>query len=277
MNTARFGILRHQPYPNRSEHINIGLVVFAKEGIRVHMAHNLKKLKAFDPSADIDATREQESSIVSLVKGMSENDAHILLQNFGTWRLSDKLGFFDYRDADEYDYWIDKLLTSTVEPREKGKTLDRPIKSKLSIDLRKTLDKLGWLGKQPSDIKKNKIVPRYPVSTEDGVYAELAMENGKLHIIETVDFRHITNLNAKRQETQSKALIFDFADMLQEDKGTNNIVIVAAADYNEVKPLTNLLRRYAHVAQWESQTEMNEFFRVAADAIHQPMLEIPMH
>jgi hypothetical protein len=276
MNIARFGVLRHQPYPNRSEHINIGLVVFAHDGPRVHMARNLRKLKAFDPQANIESTRGQETALADLVKGMSEASAHSLLKNFGAWRLSDDLGFFSYRDQDEYDQWIDRMLVSTVEPRLKGKVVDRPVKSKLSVDLKKTFDRLGWLGRKTEDIYQDKIVAHYPVSIVDDVYAEFALRNGKLNIIETVDFRTISNVSAKRQETQSKALIFNLADTLEVKSGTNNTVIVAAANYEEIRPMTNLLSRYANVVSWESQLDMDEFFKNAAKAIHKPMLEIPL-
>lgn len=275
MKTAKFGVLRYQPYPNRTEHINIGIVTFSDDGLRVHLAKNLRKLKSFDPQADLLAMRDQESEIPKLFKDMTNEQAHVLLQNFGAWRIPTELGFFSYSNEEDYFLWVDRMLESTSEPRNKSRSIDRPIKSKLSIDLKNTFNGLGWIGKKTSDINHDKIVTHYPVSIDDDVYAEFALKNGKLNIIETVDFRHISNITNKRQETQSKALIFNLAEMLEQEKGTNNIVIVAANDYKDVKPMMNLLGRYATIKAWDSQSDMDGFFSHVAKALHKPMLEMP--
>ena len=279
MREAKFHILRHQPYSNRSEHINIGLVVILDDGtFKIHLAKNLKKLKAFDPEASGNRTYEQVVALETQLNKMRGKLAYVLLKNLGAWRISDNAGFFSYDNPDEYDEWVSRMLVSTVEPRKRNRAELTPNKgNRLLIEVRQQFELHGWLGKSTGEIRDHKIISRFPVSLDCEVYADFAYKNGKLNIIETLDFRNIANPSEKKRETHSKAFVFDFAARLGKvaEDGVRGTVIFADSDYKGAKPMIKVLQQYADdMICWESDADIRRFLDETARAIKQPMIQM---
>ncbi|WP_322629952.1 DUF3037 domain-containing protein [Halothiobacillus sp.] len=115
-NIVEYGVIRHQPYPNSTEYLNIGIITFLPTGeIRTHFAANLRRLVAFDPQADIDIIRRWEVGLPEFLAGLSKDEAIRLLAHFGTWRISEKLGRFVYTDEHEYTERVNGALSSLVD------------------------------------------------------------------------------------------------------------------------------------------------------------------
>lgn len=273
---AEYGVLRHQPYPNRTEHINIGIVTFLHDGsVRVHFANNLRKLKAFDPHADLEKLRSWETGLPEFIAGLDRETARHELENLGAWKLSESLGRFVYNDEHEYTKRVTDALSSLVDVRARNRK-ERQEKSRLFIDIKNAFSMNGWLGRNQKDIENHMIVPRYKLSPETGVSAEFALRNGKLHVLETVDFRTST-LSAKRQEAMSKALVFDLAYEL-ENESVNAYVVLAGGLQKEAAPTVNLLNRYAeNVLHWEDQSDMKGLMDMMATATGKPMMDLRFH
>lgn len=273
---AEYGVLRHQPYPNRTEHINIGIVTFLHDGsIRVHFASNLRKLRAFDPQVELEKLRSWERGLPDYLSGLDKQSARRELENLGTWKLSESLGRFVYNDEHEYTKRVVAALSSLVDTRQRNRQ-ERQEKSRLFIDIKNAFSINGWLGRGQTDIDKHMIVPRYKLSPETGVSAEFALRNGKLHVLETVDFRTST-MSAKRQEAMSKALVFDLACEL-EKKSVNAYVVLAGGMQDEAKQTVNLLNRYAeNVLHWEDQSDMQGLMNMMANATGKPMMDLRFH
>lgn len=275
---AMYSVLRYSPYHNRSEHLNVGIMVLLPDGkVRAHIAHNLRKVKAFDPAANLEQIREIEKGLPDFVETQKWNDENLFsaLQGLGTVTPYPKPSMFVFDSESEYEEIVASALSTLVEPRRKGKTLRDPL-SRLFLDVKSVFTQFSWLGRTSNEINNHLIVPRFPVSVEEGVTAEFALRNGKLHIIETVDFRP-GNLHAKRQEAMSKALVFDVA--AQIEKGTvMSYVITAGASLPEAKPVVNLLNRYSeHMIAWESREEINGFLDAMESATGKPRpLDLPL-
>jgi len=274
MNIARYGVLRHQPYPNRSEHLNIGLAVFMPDGsLRIHMAANLRKLKAFDPHADIDTLRGWERDLPAMLAHQSTEVMRHTLGHFGTLRLSETLGELAYHDEHSYTQRIAQSLESLTEPRTKPSVAREP-QSRLFIDIKRSFEALGWLSANPTDIAKHKIIPRYPIAKDEGVTAEFALRNGKLHVIETLDFR-VSTAAAKNLEARSKALVFDLAHDI-EGVPIMSYVVIAGGQMDEAKSAIKLMQRYAeNVCHWEDKGDMDGLINTLSTAIGQSPLRIP--
>jgi hypothetical protein len=68
MNTATYYVISHYPSRFKSEHVNIGIVVFiGGDDIRVHFIDDLKKVKVVDPNAKIETIRSWESTLPALL------------------------------------------------------------------------------------------------------------------------------------------------------------------------------------------------------------------
>ena len=276
MSHAQFAILRHQPYAARTEHVNIGVVVFMPEGgIRVRMASNLRKLRAFDPSVDLDVVRSQELAIPELMAGLSMAETRSFLQRLGPWRLNAELGTLEYASAEELDAGIEWALVTACEPGQPKLLRERPPTSRLYVDLKRTFDTLGWLGKTQQSISEHLIVAHFPISMSEGLVADFALKNGSLHVLETVDLRDSSNPSVKRAQAQAKALLLSVA--AAEDSTVKTVAVVAGSAGNAARPTMRLLERFStDLYAYESSSDMQTFFGRCAAALGKPLLTPPL-
>lgn len=265
---VQYGVLSHYPQRNRTEHVNIGIVVFLDGGmVRVHLAQDLKKLRAADPAVNIETVRSWESGLPRMLAGQSTEQATSFLQNFGQWKLSSTLGRFSYTHEDEYLTRVTNALHSLVSAPPKS-ARERNDASHLHIDLKTAFAAKGWLGK---DIANHEIVERYPLGPM--TTAEFALQNGRLHVIETLDLR-TSNPSAKRNDARAKALTLDVAR--RSATNTAGYAVLAGIDSPLIKDAKALLSDYCeNVITWESVSEMNELMSRLGAATKKPGLPMP--
>jgi len=266
-------LVNYQPYPVRAEHCTVGALVFAQEGqARIHLAHNLKKVKALDPRANLETLRE---ALHAFTKEINDKPGawDALKTGLAGLRFSPSPGSFVYNSAAEYDRQVQWLLQTVAEPRSAEPRKMQQPKSRLFVDLKNTFKSYGWLGEKAEDINDHKVVTHYAVVAEEGLSAEFAMKNGCLHLVETVDFR-AGAASAKRMEAKGKALVLDAAK--DQDPQTQCTVVVAAQDYDDFAASMRLLNRYAdRLAVYESATDMESLLKDWARAMNRPMLPMP--
>lgn len=268
-NIAHYGVLSHYPQPNRTEHANIGIVVFLADGsVRVHFGQDLKKLRAMDPQVDLDAVRSWESGLPKMLAGQTQEQATAYLRNFGQWKLSPTLGKFSYTDDDKYLQRVANALHSLVSA-PKSDRRERAEVSRLHMDLKTAFNAKGWLGR---DIDNHEIVERYPIGPM--TTAEFALQNGRLHVIESLDLR-TTNPSAKRHDARSKALTLDMAR--KAAKNTARYAILAGIDSPMMSEAKALMEDYSeHVYTWESAADMNELMGLLGKATGKPGMPLPL-
>jgi len=276
--TAKFATIKLQPYPNRTEHVNIGLVFWRGEKVRLHLAADLHKLTAFYPQADIKSLREWELGLAEFFIKIGIDtleEQHKYLKHFGEIRASEQLGHISFNDERQYAEKVQMMMHSLVTPARKTREI-KDQTSNLSKDLKTVFRGHGWLGKSPTDISKHLIVPNYTLSPDIDAKADFAMLNGKLNIIETIDLR--TTYNAqKRTQAQSKALMFDLANSIQGESIAGYAVLAGAIKNDDAKSTINLMKRYAdHTLMWEDQSDMTFFLNEMSKKTQRPMLELPI-
>jgi hypothetical protein len=266
-------IITYQPYPARAEHCAVGALVFNEQGkVRAHLTANLRKLKALDPQASVSMLHESLDWLVAEINKRTSN-WELFRHGLSSLRFSKEAGYFHYLTDADYDTQIKWLLSVAADPRSVKPTELRKPKSRLFIELRNTFKAYGWLGESSRDIENHKVVTNYPVSLDEDLSAEFAMKNGILHLTETVDFRAGVP-SSKRMEARGKALVFDFAK--DQDSTTACTVVVAAADYSEIKSSMKMLNRYAdRVVAYDSTFDMHSLFADWAQAMNRPMLPLP--
>lgn len=276
MNNASFYVIRHQPYPSRDEHVNIGVFVLRADGIPyVRLATNIRKIRALDPSADLSAAREQEDGIPRFLSrlGVRGVDAVKAFRMFGSWKLSEHPGHFEYSNEQDFERGVQWAIAETCEPRAGRRSEPRELPSRLFVDLKNTFSRYGWMGSTATDIEKHLIVSRYPLNPEEHVRAEFALKNGVLHVIETVDFRRGEASERHRQAMQ-KATVFSIAQLT--DKNAFRGVIIAASNSPDARPSLRLLEHFARVYAYESTADMQDLFSHLGNATGKPALEIPL-
>ena len=96
-------IIHYQPYPARAEHCSVGALVFNGEGIaRVHLATNLRKIKALDPQASVEVLHDSLKWLVSEINNQS-NAWAAFRQGVSYLRFSKDAGYFQYETDADYD------------------------------------------------------------------------------------------------------------------------------------------------------------------------------
>lgn len=266
---AQYGVLSHYPQPNRTEHAHIGIVVFLSDGsVRVHFGQDLKKLRAMDPQTNLETVRSWERGLPEMLKGQTTEQAAEFLQHFGQWRLSTSLGRFAFASDDEYLARIANALQSLVAA-PKSERRERSDVSRLHLDLKTTFGAKGWLGK---NIDNHEIVERYPIGPM--TTAEFALQNGRLHVIESLDLR-TSNPSAKRHDARSKALTLDMARKASDN--TARYAILAGVDSPMMGEAVALMGDYSeHVFTWESAADMNELMALLGKATGKPGMPMPL-
>lgn len=273
MAISKFWVISYQPNVIRTEHLHIGVVAQKGADYVVKLASNLKKLRAFDARISMKAVRDQEASLGALIKELGGVDAAQRIGLLGSWRFTEETGQFKYhddRDASFHD-GVQWALKTTCEPIAARPEIDRAPKSRLFLDLKESFKISGLLGQ---NLSEHKLVSRYTLKADEDLHADFALKNSVMHYIETVDFRSISNLSAKRTEAQSKALVLSVANA--EDPTAISYAVIAGTENEQAKASVKLLERFAdEMYVYESSADMTKFIDKMHQATGVPRLVFP--
>lgn len=278
ISTARYAILKLQPYPNRTEHVNYGVVAFLPEGgVQVQLASSfgLRKVKAFYPAVDLRALQEQEESLVDLVGDAPMEDALMLLNSICV--LKDQqvagLGKFNYSSEEDFQKHIQLALRSQVELNASPRRT-KELKSRLFTDVRSKFKEIGILAKTKGELPDHQVVEHYSPDSENDVRIEFALQNGSLRLAQTIDLRAGTL--ASRNNAFSKAYAMDYAGKVLDESALATYVIVAGSDTDAAKKVMSALAKTTdNVLSWESKSDMEDFFVEWAIASGKPLPVLP--
>lgn len=273
MTISKFWVISYQPNLIRTEHLHIGVVALKGEEYVVRLASNLKKLRAFDPRITMKAIRDQETSLGTFIKKMGGVDVAQSIGLLGSWQFTDETGEFQYHEDSEssFNEGVQWALRTTCEPIAARPEIDRAPKSRLYLDLKESFKVSGLLGQ---NINEHKLVPRHALKVEEDLYADFALKNSVMHYIETVDFRSVSNLSAKRTEAQSKALVLSVAH--SEDATAISYAVIAGAENEQARSSVKLLERFSdELYVYESSSDMNRFIEKMHQFTGVPQLSFP--
>lgn len=237
-NSYKYAVISAIPDQIKAERINIGLMVFKSDTVDVRILNNLAKLRALGGETNIDYYLTLGNLFNQLHnKSFSTEQQYTFFKNVGAGvHLSDRLGEFTLQFNDDYEKHVDALMSKLVIPasRLKGKATH----SRLITSIRTELKKLNVFSRESDDIMQHKVVENFPISKNDGLYADFAMKNGVYHITETVDYG-IKNPKERFDQSASKALSFIKAREVFGDN-TNLLFVYSADTDTESKIITQL-------------------------------------
>lgn len=276
--SASYAVLKIQPYPNRTEHVNYGIVVFRPEGgihLEVASAPALRKVKALYPLIDLRSLKDQEESIPELVGRADAEESFELLTAISLIRDQEfnRLGRFQYSDEDGFQNQVALALQSQVElhnPKQKK----RDLKSRLITDVRGRFRNLGILADSKERVPDHQVVENYSPDDDVDVQVEFALQNGLLRLAQTVDLRAATS--ASKNAAYSKAYSMDVASRSLEASALQTYVIVAGTEADATRKVMHTLEKTAnHVLAWEDRSDMESFFTEWAAASGKPLPSLP--
>lgn len=185
----RFSILRLSPGGVRDERINIGTAIFSENGVDVRLPTRLDKIRVISAALDQSAIRDiaeaiNDRDVESVSAGIIDADARVrAIGQLGPISLSET-GTFVCDDQREYEARVTAIFQSIIDPEPAPKVV-RSKRSRLLTELKKALRSQRVLARRDEDIKSHRIVSDYELA--EGLVADLALKNGAIHIVETVD------------------------------------------------------------------------------------------
>ena len=256
-----YAILQAVPDARRGERVNIGLVVFKRDGldIRVAATRKLSSLTARSWDAEIKAFGEIISELDDSDLEMEERHARLMtVQDKLT--LSDA-GWFNATTAQKYEGTVkDILRTFVMRPKRSSRTEGPSVVAEISSVLRHA--KILASPKEPLD--SGLVVRNYLIG--DGLEADFAQLNGKLHVASVLDLR--AN-NPQLAQAALKGVVLDQAKRRFSDRKVHGTCIFAAAPerLEELHDNLAILKPYADdVMNWEDQHDREAVRRLFYDA-----------
>jgi len=185
----KFSILRLSPGGVRDERINIGAVIFGDDGVDVRLPTRLDKIRVISAALDQEAVRDIARAIGDRddeirAAGISNVEARIsAIGSFGPINFSE-IGMFRCESTKDYEARVAAIFQSIVDPEPAPKVL-RGKRSRLLTQLKRALRSERVLARRDEDLRSHRIVSNYELA--EGLVADLALKNGVMHIVETVD------------------------------------------------------------------------------------------
>jgi hypothetical protein len=274
-------LLRFVPDPARGEALNAGVVAFTPNGPIVRLEADVKRLRALHPDLATLDFSDWASRITDQLGMFKDREQQMTWLAHGLAPLvADRaLGQIAAEPGADLENAIEQLLTRWVRvPSRTGKGPKRaPATSRLHGEVRAWLRRAKLFSPKLSDIGNRRVVPNFPISIADDLFAEFAMRNSATHIVETLDLRGVERLTkARHGEVGLKAVLLDQARAVTSEKG-QRVLLTAADDYGAVKTAIHLLHKYAdHVYAKESAADSQAFADFMARSLHSDLVALPL-
>lgn len=279
MTQAITHLIEYRPYRLRNECCAVGLLALLPDGeVKVHIASNLRKVRAMHPGTDLDELRDQ---LDQLATDLTRDRAMLQLYlsgQVGAVRLAISPGYIDFTSQEEYDKAVAWALGYMVEPSPSKTKRERAPVSRLFVEVKNYFNDLGWLAGMGHGIRDHRIIPRYALSNEEGIGVDFALLNTSMHYVQTADMRSVSNATHKRQEVQSKWFALGLAEALTPanltGEGIKRYAVIAGSDTEEGKRAIKAAHRVATggVFVRESDHDMDAMMAIFAKAMHQDPL-----
>lgn len=258
----KFCVIQFPAHPLRDERLNLGLAVFQDERLDVRATRRFDKLKAISAALDVEDVRqsvtqlEMLDEVVRRGRDLDAHDRHGELAHLAAFQLS-ALGEFFATDVEAYERQIHQLLTKLVEPEparvksvhKRSTGLLRSVKSALKIE--------RVLAKKGEGLEAHRVIANHQIA--EGLSADLLLQNGAMHIVETVDAS--TDEGSLKRAVASvaiSALVFEQARMSFGEQRTKAQLVYAASSGLE-KAISPSLHAAEHqgarLVNWDSDDD----------------------
>ncbi len=272
--TMHYSLLRAVSDELRGESLNVGLIAFRANGPQVIFATPISRLRALHPNfaaVDPSSWSSELETVLREFTTVEDQLRHAQIVG-GAIRCDALPGRVELCDNDNEEEAIQKILRRFVEVPEKTVVIEKAARqpgSRLQSQLKSWFRRAKLFSNNASDLSNRKVVSDFPVVAEDDLFADFALKNGSIHIIETLDLRGLERVTKSSQGQASlKAILLDQA-RARLPATSRRIAVVAADDYSQVRSSVNILSHYADdIVQIESAADQQRFAAFIAESLH---------
>lgn len=263
----------------RGECMNAGIVLFANGKATVATTPDTKRLKHLHPdyaalSMD-DWTARLQASLDDMVGKLTEPEQQMALLPLlcKPFTCDSTPGTAVVKDDAPWATLHELLQWQVLPPATnvRAKRMAGKRQTKLGVEIRKWLTAQKAYSTRIEDLSKHRVVANYPIDPGADLYADFALKNGALNVLEIMDLRGVDHLTASlRGEAAVKGITLDEAK-----RTATPIAVVAASDYGVAKPAIHMISRYAEdVYDLGSADERDRFAAFVGHSLHRNDLMI---
>ncbi len=259
-----FAIARLSSTASRDERLNVGVLVLKEGVLDVRPAKQLDKVRAMAAALDGNQTREFLAGFAELDRqyaqtGISDIKTRLALMTQGAPLTLSDFGTFVADNVDQYETRVASLLRALVEP-EPGRAQPREKRSRLLTAVKTQFRSHKVLARAGETIDSHRLVPKFEI--DEGLTADLALRNGVMHVIETVDAGgEEDSLKHTIAQIGVAALVLERAKMNFGDETKRRLVYTASSAMERIA--TPSLEAAAHqgvmLTNWASADEQRQF------------------
>lgn len=271
------------PDVTRGEVLNYGIVAMPDgQAARVWVEPTaIHRLRALHPDLARWNAEDQTKTLTELLGEQTSSAARdaVMQLTLGAATMSGEPGLLVAHEDEMVDAaWLDakaeELLDRFVRPPKRALPAPKRAKkntSRLAVELRTWLKGAKAFSSKIEDLSRNRVVANFPVDLNAELYADFAMMNGRLNVIEVLDLRGVDRLTAsQRGEAALKGVTLDEA----KDQA-HTVAVVAASDYGAAKPAIRMMQRYAgDMYDLGSSEERARFAAFIAKGLHREELDL---
>jgi hypothetical protein len=174
------------------------------------------------------------------------------------------MGTLAARGSAEYEKTVNEIL-ETLVLLPKPKASDSV--SRINTEIATTFRKAKALARPEQSLKEGKIVRALPIAPNEGLLADFALQNGKMHIASTLDLR---KQSVRLDEAALKSIVLDKSREIYGKSARRIGVYAVEPDFKkQFSHHIELLSDYAdETYNWLDHSKRNRFLRTMYDAMH---------
>jgi hypothetical protein len=174
---------------HRDEKLNAGLIVFGNDFADVRIPKRLDKLRALSAAIDLDAMREDLLSLGQLDLdarsgvGREAKDRIRFIEMVTHFTISQP-GTFEAHNSEAYEACLSRLQKLLIEPEVAvPKFVSK--RTRLTTSFKSVLRGERILARKGEGLSAHRVVPNVQIA--EGLAADFVLQNGAMHVFETVD------------------------------------------------------------------------------------------
>ena len=264
-----FVILRASPDPVRFESLNAGVVVFDAKNTVVIIDDSGKRLPLLHPDLGRVDFSSWGEDLQSQLRSSPPDLQHTLLSLISTPFIADKqVGKTIGEDAKQQASLLFERMVERQKPCLQISKNRTTRQTKLFRELKDWFKHYKIYSQKIEGLSNHLIVPSYPIDIGSDLYADFALKNGKLSVIETLDLRNLERLTPTvRGEAALKGITLNSAE------NAHKIAVIQASDYSVAKPAINVIGKYAdNLYDLSNSKDKQSFSKYIAKALNKPDL-----
>jgi len=261
----KYAIAQLEANPARGERLNVGLVVFHDQEVKVFNGHNLDKIRSITGALDITVLHQALVNIPRLDEILRQSGAESpeqrckALQNLSALRFS-PLGKFAAEDESAYQMVVSRLIMRLVDPEPALKRNASRSRTRLLASIKSAFKAEKILALKGEGLDSHRVLVGEELA--EGLTADLILKNGSMHIMQTVDASHTERAKAAIKDIGLSSLVFEHARMQFGSEVANPRLIYSASSQMEKlisAALVTAEHQGARLINWDSRDDRTRF------------------